>query len=126
WDLPDFGVRGPWCRDLSIQEILSEGLKVGGAADARVLEQSLDFGRKYQGTAPVPVVEGLLPGPVARQDQSLGALIPERNGEHSVQLADKIRPQVLVQVNDDFAVGARPQSVAAIQEPPAELAIVVN
>src|SRR5437870_4200089 len=82
-ELPDFRIRGPRCRDVAIQEILSEGLKVGRAADARVLEQGLDFGRKHQGTATVPVVERLLPCPVARQNQSLGALIPERNGKHS-------------------------------------------
>src|SRR5204863_9386562 len=53
-------------------------------------------------------------------------MIPERNGERSVQFADTIRPHVLVSVHDDVAVGARPQSVAAIQKPLAELAIVVN
>src|SRR5438045_4838140 len=82
-ELPDFRVRGPWCRDVAIQEILSEGLEVGRAADARVLEQGLDFRRKHQGAATVPVVEGLLPCPVARQNQPPGTLIPERNGEHS-------------------------------------------
>src|SRR5438128_6584480 len=41
-ELPDFRVCGPRCRDVAIQEILSESLEVGRAADARVLEQGLD------------------------------------------------------------------------------------
>src|SRR5438445_13374210 len=68
-ELPDFRVRGPRCRDVAIQEILSEGLKVGRAADARVLEQGLDFRRKHKGAAAMPVVVRLLDCPVPRTGQ---------------------------------------------------------
>ena len=86
------------------------------AADPRVLEQRLDLRPEHQRLAVAPVIKGFLARTVARQKQSLGAIIPQGDGEHPVQFAQAVRSLLLVKVNDGFAVGMRLEMVAAIQQ----------
>ena len=58
------------------------------------------------------VVERLLAEPVARQEHRALRLIPEREGEHPVEVPNAILAPLLPGVDDDFGVAARAEGVA--------------
>ena len=124
--LLDFGVNAIRAGEMAVEKIVGERRGVDRAADSRVFKQRLDLRPKHQGLAVAPVIKRLLARPVARQKQSLGAIVPEGDGEHPVQLAQAVRALLLVKVDDGFAVGMRLEMVAAFQQPLAQLAIVIN
>ena len=59
------------------------------------------------------VVEGLLPHPVAGQEQFLA--VPEREGEHADEAVQALLTPLLVGVDDDFGVGLGSEPVAGLQ-----------
>ena len=50
--------------------------------------------------------------PVAGGEEPLLRLVPQHERELAAELVEAVRPQVLVQVEGDLAVGARPQPVS--------------
>src|SRR5262249_27899474 len=74
----------------------------------------------------VMVVEGLLAGAVAGEEQLLTATIEDREGEHPVQAVEARRAPLLVRVDDHLGVRAGAEVVAAVLELVAELDVVVD
>ncbi len=72
------------------------------------------------------VVERLLPGAVAGEDEAAVRLVPESEGEHPAQALDELQPEFLVTVDDGFRVGARGEGMAAPLEVARELGKVVD
>ena len=124
--LLDFGINAAGAGEMAVEKILGERGGIDRAADPGVLEQRLDLRPKNQRLAVAPIVKRLLARAVARQKQALGAVVPQGDGEHPVQFAQAVRALLLVQVDDGFAVGMGLEMVAAVQQPLAQLAVIIN
>src|SRR5205085_2292355 len=71
-------------------------------------------------------VEGLLAHAVAREQEPLPPLIPERKAEHAIQLLYQLVAVLFVEVHDDLGVRVRAKLVAAFQQVFAQRREVVN
>ena len=124
--LLDVGINAAGAGEMAVEKILGERGGIDRAADPRVLEQCLDLRPEHQCLAVAPIVKRFLTRAVASQKQSLGAIIPQGDGEHAVQFAQAVRALLLVQVDDGFAIGMSLEIVAALQQPLAQFAVVIN
>ena len=79
-------------------------------------EQRLDLRGEDQRVAELRIVERLDAETVARREQQLISFVPERERELAAQLAQRVRAQLLVEVDQDLAVGARAQAMAALRQ----------
>ena len=77
-------------------------------------------------TRALGVEERLLAHAVASQQESAGAAVPDRQGEHPPQAVDAALAELLVEVGDDLGVRATREAVAAADELIPELAVVVD
>src|SRR5205823_322119 len=51
---------------------------------------------------------------IARREQHLVSLIPQREREFAPQMLQAMRPQILIQVQRDLAIRTRPKPMAAL------------
>ena len=72
------------------------------------------------------IVQRLLAEPVAVDEQTAPAVVPQRDGEHAVQPVDEVGPVLLVRVDDDLRVRRRPEPVALALELRAQVRVVVD
>src|ERR1051326_2230437 len=72
------------------------------------------------------VIERLLAGAIARQNQASIQLVVNRDREHAAQLFDEGIAVLVVEVNDDFGVRVRLERVALALEPRLRFAVVVD
>ena len=94
--------------------------------DPRVDQEGAQVGGEDQLLAVRPVEERLLAGAVAGQQQAAAWLVPDREGEHPVEVLHQVGAVLLVEVGDDLGVGLRLQPVALGGELLAELGRVVD
>ena len=94
---------------------MPEGLAVPGGGNPGG-EQGLDLGRQTQRAAIVMVVQRLDAEAVARREQQLVALVPQREGEFPAQLMQAVGPELVIQVQGDFAVGTGLQPITALAQ----------
>ena len=95
------------------------GFRVGGEdtlVDLRVdvaeNRERLGFRREGKGAPPVGVQEGLLAETVPRTEEHTAPRVPDREGEHPVQLGQTVRPPLRVGAQQDFGGGLAPEAVA--------------
>jgi hypothetical protein len=89
-------------------------------------DQGPDLGRQRHASPVAPPVERLDPELVAGRHEPPPVRVPEREGEDPVQLADEVRPVLLVGVHHDLAVRPGSESVPLRLEPRPQLAVVVD
>jgi hypothetical protein len=97
------------------------------ARDGRVLEQRLDLGAEDHALArQLGVVERLDAEAVAREQQTAGLRVPDREGEHPPEPIHAALAPLLVAMDDDLGVGARAEAMAVRDEFGADLGEVVD
>ena len=89
-------------------------------------EERLDLGGESRASVVEGVEERLDPEAVARREEDLVRFVPEEQRELAAQLRQARRAQVLVEVQGDLAVGARPEPVPAALELPLDPLEVVE
>ena len=100
---------------------VGRGRRSGGVGQERAR-----LAREAQRVGVDPVVERLLAGPVAGQEQGPRARVPDRQREHAVQRVDQLGAALLPQVDQDLGVAPAAQPVPAGQQPLAQGLEVVD
>ena len=112
---------------VAVLEVGAERVGVDLTEDAVVQHQRSQLRREAE--RPVGVVchvQRLLAEPVAREDQLSGAVVPQGEREHPVELADEPRAPLLVGMRDHLAVGAGGERVPVAREALAQLDVAVD
>jgi hypothetical protein len=89
-------------------------------------QQRLCLGGKPPAPLVAEVVHRLHAARIARQEQTLPRLVPQRQREHALQAGKGRRPLLLEGMDHRLRVGAGGEAVTARLEPAAELAMVVD
>ena len=104
-------------------QVVLEPLEV--RADGRQeRQQRLRLRGEVEDVADLGVVERLDPEAVARAEQLLLALVPERVGEHAAQAVERVRAPAVVGAHHDLGVAVGPEAAAADLR--AQLGVVVD
>src|SRR5207245_10435291 len=114
------------CGDGVDQQVSGEALEIEYARNVGVLEQRSELGAEHEHSRAVVVVERLLAQSVSRQQELPPRPIPERQGEHAVEVGDEVLSVLLVRVDDDFSIRLGPELVSAPLKPRTELTDVVD
>ncbi len=107
-------------------EKLGQRFRVELSADVRQLQERL--GLRGEGELPLGerVVKRFDAEGIARNDQPLGAAVPERQGKHALELLQERIALLLVEMDDDLGIAARGELVARLLETGPQLAEVVD
>jgi hypothetical protein len=89
-------------------------------------KQALCFRRECEPLRGLQQIEGLDTEAVPTDQEALPLLVPQGEGEHSVQPSDKRIPDLLVETEYYLAIGVTPEHVASLQELLAQLGGVVD
>ena len=106
-------------------QVVVEGLEVRLAIDVGG-HQRLQLRREQQLVRIGTEVQRLDAQPVTPDDQAAPPRIPEGEGEHASQVGREVELVVLVQVENDLDVAARPEAVSAVLQRRRELTVVVD
>ena len=101
---------GPECEDLV------QGFGVDGARDIRVGEKGLDFRGKQQPVAAAGVEQGPDAHAVPGQKEFLFAVVPDGQGELTVDFFQAGRPVFLIEVQEHLGVGIGGKAVAFLEQ----------
>ena len=105
------------------REVVGEAVEVG--LDLRQEgQQRLHLGGEVEDAVDDRVVERLDPEAVARDEERLRLLVPEREREHAAQPLEAALAPLAVGAQDHLGVGARAEAILA--EQPAQLDVVVD
>src|ERR1051325_5917738 len=74
----------------------------------------------------MPVKQRFFACAVASQHQALCPFIPECDRKHAIELADEVRAQLFVKVDDDLAIRTGFKAMPALNERITKLAIVID
>ena len=107
-------------------EVGLERVDVDVARHLGLAQQRLQLGGERQHPVLDPVVERLDPEAVAREHQPLLELVPQRDREHPAQVLDEGGPALLVEMHEHLGVAVRPELVAGVLQPLAQVAVVVD
>ena len=99
------------------QQISREAPKIERARHIGMLQQRSKLRAEHEHARAVVIVERLLAHSVARQQELPLRSIPEREGEHAVQVGHELFPVLLVGVHQHFGVRLRGEPVPASLEP---------
>jgi hypothetical protein len=113
-------------RHVAEGEIAVERDVVDLARDLGVLQERLHLRCEAEHPVAQRVEHRLLADAIAGDHEQLAARVPQREGEHAVQVAHAVGAVLLVEVDDDLGVTLRGQRVAARGEVVAQLAVVVD
>src|SRR5262249_4363692 len=72
------------------------------------------------------IIKRLYSDPISRKDQLASLLVPQRQREIAVEMADKIRTVLLIEMNDCFGVGLRSVAMSPLDQPRSEFFVVVD
>ena len=114
------------CGDGVDQQVSGEALEIEHARNVGVLEQRSELGAEHEHSRAVVIVERLLAHPVSCQQELPPRPIPQRQGEHAVEVGDEVLSVLLVRVDDDFSIRSGLESVSALLKPRTELTEVVD
>src|SRR5262249_53539273 len=103
-------------------EELSQGLRIELCADVRQFQQRLGLRGEGELSLGERVIKGLDAEGIARNDQPLGAAVPQRQGEHALELLQERIALLLVEMDDDLSIAAGGELVPGLLETGAKLA----
>lgn len=89
-------------------------------------KNGLDFRPEDQIVAGLPVEERLLAKRIPGEEQLLLPFVPDRQGEHAVELLHAALALLLIQVDNDLGIAPRGEDVAARLQLSAQLPVVVD
>ena len=121
----DSAVERPRRRNVAVGQEERQRRGVALVRDLRVRQERLRLRGEGEEPRPVVVEERLLARAVAREQQAALARVPQREGEHAVELRDGSIALLLVEVQDHLAVALALEAVAALEAAP-QLAEVVD
>src|SRR2546427_5305279 len=107
-------------------EKAAHGPPVHTALDLRRLQDPLHLRGEEEPSAYFGIIQRLDPQSVPSQQQSLRAVVPEREGEHPAQFLDTVLSVLLVEMDDHLRIGGGRKRMAALLKFPAEVAKVVD
>ena len=113
-------------RHVAVGEVGVERGVVDVGGDLRVAHERAHLRGEREGAVAMRVEQRLLAEAVARDQQAPAAAVPEREGEHAVQVLHAVDPVLLVEVHDHLRVALGREAVAGPLEPVAQLAVVVD
>ena len=113
-------------RDVRVRKVPVDGRGVHVALDRGVGQERLHLRGEGEPARPVVVEERLLPQAVARHEERLAILVPEREGEHAVQPPERVRSPDAVGAEDHLGVGARAEGLPQPLQLGLHLGIVVD
>ena len=114
-------------RNVFVKQVTGQAARVEASGDRRMGKERLRFGpEEKRPINPFGITERLLAHPVASQGQPLAGDVPDRQGEHPVELADEFGAVILVKMDQAFGVGAGPEGVTSGEESGSKLGIVVD
>jgi hypothetical protein len=105
---------------------MPQRVRVERAGHRAAGEQRLDLRGEQEARAVAVKEQRLLAHVVLAQQQRAVAGVPDGEGEHAPQVADAVLAVLLVEVQDDFHVGAGAEAVARREQPLAQLGAVVD
>ena len=105
--------QGSWRGRGSEGQVQRERILIQPRSERGMAKQGLDLRAKQERIGQRGKVQRLHADPIARQQQTSAAAVPEREGEHPAQVVDAVWAVLLVQVQDDLGVAARAKAVAA-------------
>src|SRR4051812_46049287 len=108
------------------REVMMDSFVVDVPAYVRMLEQRHELGSENQLAIYFRVKQWFLDHPIARKEQRLVALVPDRQGEHAPQIPGTISSPLVVSMNDGLGVAVGIKAMAAALEVLAEFAIVID
>jgi len=125
-ELPDVAEDRARRGDVRVDEVVPHRLPVELTLDLVVLEDRLDLGGEDQPPPVAGVDERLDAEPVAREQDTPPAAVPDREGEHAAQAGQDVESPGLVPMQDDLRVRGRPEGETASRELGRQLPIVVD
>ncbi len=120
------GEHRPVVGDDSQGQVFVKGDGVHDAELGRRGEDRLDLGAAVEPLAHASPEHRLLAQVVSRDQEAPTPPVPDGEGEHAPQLANQLRPVLLVEVHQDLGVAAGPESMTAGQQPLPQWLIVVD
>src|SRR5216683_289008 len=114
------------CGDVLEREVLRDRPRIDVAWHGRVGQKGFELRAKHQVRADLGVVEGLDPDTVAGQDQYAAPDIPDRKGEHAVEVAEEAVAPLFIGVQHALGVGVRRHRVAEPDQLRSKLGVVVD
>src|SRR5205823_4724437 len=93
-DLRDTAIERRWMRDVAVGEVRRHLPLVDIDPRIRVREDGFDFRAEEQPVTILIDEERLFSRAIAREDEAPGARVPDRDGEHAVDLLDELRSHV--------------------------------
>ena len=93
---------------------------------AAAFEQRLDLRSKAKYAVAMKEEKRLLTDMIAREKQAASRTVPNRESEHTAQIAHTVSAVLFVQMDDDFRVGGRLESVTRSLEFAAKIEEVVD
>jgi len=113
-------------RDVAGAQVEIQRLVVELARNGSVLQQRLDLAAEAEALLAEVIVEWLLAEAVAGEEEPLLARVPDGEGEHAGEaLGQRVAP-LLVAVNQDLGVAARPEGMPAGDQLVAQPEIIIN
>src|ERR1039458_6951595 len=91
-----------------------------------MLQQGFDLGAEHELRWRGPVIQGLLAQTIAREEQRLAARIPNRRGEHAIELVDALKPRLLIEVQEGLDVAVCAEAVASLLQVPTQILVVID
>jgi len=108
------------------REILGERVAIDLARHRRMLEERRQRRGEREARAVDVIVERLLAEAIAREEEPAQARVPQREGEHTVELAHAVGAPLPVRVQDALGVGARGEAMPERLEARAQIREVVH
>ena len=84
---------------------MQDQLRIGLAGKSLACQQHLDLGTKVKTFAVAVIIERLDAEPIADEMQLTAAPIPDRKGEHTVEVLNAGQPMTLVLSEDHLGIG---------------------
>ncbi len=114
FDAADRAEHRPRLGDVAEAEVFGDGDVVEVAADVGMAQDALQLGGEENLLADARVEQRLLARAVARQEQRVRAMVPDRQAEHSVELRDRIAAALEIQRQNRFDIRLRSERIVAI------------
>ena len=113
-ELPDAAKDRPRGRNVEVGQVVVQGERIDLAGHAGGRQDALDLrGEGERGAVP-PVIERLDAHPIARQEELLLRRVPDREREHSTQVAHAVLAVFLVGMKDGLCIAMGLKNMSAL------------
>jgi hypothetical protein len=126
WQLAHAVHGGQRSRHVPEREVAVERDVVDLTRDLVIVQQRTQLRCERQHAVADAVDQRLLADSIAGDEKLLPAVVPQREREHAVQVADAVGAVLLVQMHDHFRVAVRGEAVPSSLQRVTQLAVVVD